>query len=126
MAESDRITRQTRQNILDWLRAENVNWTGRLDEEPFLDRITNLDALPSTDPRFQTARGDLIQHRVANHDWPDDWVYSYSPLSLSEASDDLFGKFLAEMLHPVVRPDSDEAARLAAELNDLLAPVVSP
>lgn len=83
--------------------------------------MIDLEGLPSTDSRFDTARSDLRQHRVANDDWPDDWVYSYAPLSLLDTSDEIFGRFLTEMLHPIVRPDTDDALRLAGELNDLLA-----
>jgi hypothetical protein len=116
------ISRQTRRNIIDWLSVESVAWNGRLSEEAFLDRIVDLDALPSTDPRFHSARSDIRQHRVHNYDWTDDWIYSYEPVSLISTSDGVFGTFLAEMLHPIVRPDSDEARSLAGDLNDLLTP----
>jgi hypothetical protein len=121
VSEDNRITPETRQNILDWLRAERINWAGRLGDEAFLNRVIDLDSLPSTDPRFSNARQDLRQHREFNSDWDDDWIFSYSPLSLLDASDELFGKFLTELVHPVVRPDTDEARNLATELNDLLA-----
>jgi hypothetical protein len=120
-AETSRISRATRQNIVDWIRAEGIDWAGRLDDEAFLDRVTDLDELPSTDPRYSTARQDLRQHREFNLDWDDDWVFAYSPLSLLDGSDGLFTKFITESLHPIVRPDADEARRIAAELNDLLA-----
>ncbi len=114
------ISRRTRKNILDWLAVEKVGWSGRLTEEQFLDRVADLDALGSTDPRFGNARSDIRQHRVNNDDWDNDWVYSYEPLSLLTAPDDAFATFLTEMLHPVVRPVSDNARALARELNDFL------
>lgn len=117
----NRVDRKTRKNVMDWLRVEQVNWAGRLSYEVFLDRVVDLDTLPSTDDRLATARQDILQHTEFNNDWPDqDWVYSYKPLSLISSSDDTFLAFLTEMIHPVVRPDSDEARRLAGELNDLL------
>jgi hypothetical protein len=115
------ISRRIRKDIIDWLRVENVEWAGRLDEDNFLDRFVDLASLPSTDPRFETARQDFYQHRVNDLDWDDDWVYSYAPVSLVEGSDELFIAFLTEMLHPVVRPDATGARRLASEINDLLA-----
>jgi AbiJ N-terminal domain 3/TIR domain len=121
MTDQNRISRETRRNVVDWLRVEGVDWAGRLSDEAFLDRVIDLDSLPSTDPRYDTARQDLRQHREFNPDWQDDWVFSYSPISLLDGSDELFAKFLTESLHPVVRPDSDEARRLAAEFSDLMA-----
>jgi hypothetical protein len=34
-----------------------------------------LDFLPFTGNRCHDAEGDIIQHRVANHDWADDWMF---------------------------------------------------
>src|SRR5438094_94926 len=99
------ISRATRKNVLDWLSVEHVSWRGRLSDEAFLDRVVDLDALPSTDPRFETMRGDLRQHLVNNDDWPSDWVFSYEPLGLLTGPDEVFLRFLCEMLHPVARPD---------------------
>jgi hypothetical protein len=41
-----------------------------------LQRLYDLDALPSTDSRFKTAGRDIAQHRIANEDWDDEWVFS--------------------------------------------------
>jgi hypothetical protein len=114
------IGRKTRKDVLDWINIEGVPWSGRLSEEVFLDRVVDLDTLPSTDSRYDTARQDILQHRYYNNDWDSDWIYSYKPLALLTGSDDVFLAFLTEMLHPVVRPDSVETRRLAKELNDLL------
>ena len=99
-----------------------MNWHGRLDETVFLNRLIDLSTLPSTDGRFDDARGDIWQHRINNSDWDDDWVYDYAPLGLFTIGNDLFLKFLTDLLHPVVRPDSGESRALAQELNDLLRP----
>jgi hypothetical protein len=114
------LSRATRKDVVDWLVVEGVSWSGRLSDEAFLDRVVDLDSLPSTDPRFETARQDLWQHLVNNDDWESDWVFSYGPLALLTGDDEVFLKFLCEMLHPVVRPDTVEARTLARELNDLL------
>jgi hypothetical protein len=113
------ISRGTRKNIIDWLSAEQVNWSGRLDGVAFLERIFDLNSLPSTDYRFHTARGDIIQHTISNDDWDADWVYHDSRLGLLHLPDDELLLFLAEMLHPLVRDQADATA-LSAELNDLL------
>ena len=115
------VRHATRKNIVDWLSVEGINWSGRLNEEAFLDRFVNLDELDSTDPRYPTARADLRQHRVNNYDWDDDWVYTYEPLDLLGGESGTFLRFLREVVHPVVRPEAEEARRLARELNDLLA-----
>jgi hypothetical protein len=60
------LSREVRQNIIDGLRLDNVRWSGRLEEVEFLQRIYDLNALPSTDGRFEDAAGDIWQHRVNN------------------------------------------------------------
>lgn len=114
------IRRSTRKNVLDWVSVERTAWSGRLEEDQFLARIFDLEKLPSTDGRFETAAGDIWQHRVNNNDGPDDWVFSDSRFNLLGCPDETFLLFLTEMLHPVVRPDVEEAKRLAETFNDLL------
>lgn len=115
------ISRETRKNILDWLSIERVAWSGRLDDVQFLSRIFDLEDLPSYDYRFADAAGDISQHRILNpHDWEDDWVFSDKRFDLIGCPDETFLLFVAEMLHPVVRPDPDESRELAEQLNDLL------
>src|SRR5579864_7459196 len=43
------ITEVTRRSIFDHLRNCGFSWWGRLDEIDFLQRVWDLDALPSTD-----------------------------------------------------------------------------
>jgi hypothetical protein len=96
-------------------------WYGRLSEIEFLDRLYDLDDLPSTDSRFGDARSDIVQHRYANDDWEDDWVLSDARFEL-QVSDSKLLEFLAEMLHPAVRPDQHEVAAIASVVNRLLSP----
>ena len=63
-----RITEVTRRDIREAL--SSLNLSGRLDETAFLSRLYDLDRLPSYDSRFQTAREDIVKHRLANDDWP--------------------------------------------------------
>jgi hypothetical protein len=72
---SHEITAVTRRDIFDFLQAKAGPWWGRLDEVDFLEGLYDLDALPSTDPRYVTAAEDIVRHRVANLDWDDDWVF---------------------------------------------------
>ena len=121
-AQSRAITAVTRRDIFDFLRAETDPWWGRLSETGFLGQLYDLDALPSTDPRHATAGEDIARHRVANFDWDDDWVFDDPRFQLADGPDQVLLDFLAHMAHPLVQPDTDQAARLVAALNTLLAP----
>ncbi len=116
-AMPQRISEITRRDL--WEVLAGVNWWGQLDEIAFLKRLYSLDLLPSTDNRRHDAEGDIIQHRVANNDWADDWVFSDDRFGLTHGPDETLLKFLSEMLHPAVRKP-DEAARLALAINPLL------
>ncbi|MBX5135982.1 abortive infection family protein [Rhizobium lentis] len=109
-----------RQNIFDGLRLDSVFWSGRLDEVEFLQRLYDLQKLRSFDNRFKDAAGDIWQHRVNNNDWDNDWVYGDSRFNLLHGPTELFLRFLCEMVHPVVRPDRNEALALVQQFNDQL------
>lgn len=114
------ITEVTRQRIFDALAAEGISWVGRLDDVRFLSRLYDLKALPSEDPWYDTVERDIIQHRFNNDDLPDGWVFEDSRFGLASGPDEVLLAFLAEMLHPVVRPDVGEVARLVAVFNEAL------
>ncbi|MGO9452247.1 MAG: hypothetical protein ACLQDV_14565 [Candidatus Binataceae bacterium] len=111
------ISEVTRRAIFDYLSASHANWTGRLDELDFLARLYDLTALPSTDGRMRNAAGDIHQHRINWRDWEDDWVFYDSRFNLLHVPDTDFLRFLSETVHPVVRPDSDEARALVEVYN---------
>ncbi len=97
-----------------------VYWGGVLDEIEFLSRLYDLDQLPSNDDRFATARQDIRQHCIANPaDWDSDWIYHDDRFGLN-TSDDALLVFLAETLHPVVRPDPVEVKLLHDFYNSVL------
>jgi hypothetical protein len=97
-------------------------WWGRIEEIAFLSRLYNLEELPSTDSRFRTAHRDIIQHRVANYDWEDDWVFDDPRFRLANGADEILLGFLAQMVHPAVQAETERAVKIASDLNRLLAP----
>jgi AbiJ N-terminal domain 3/Abortive infection C-terminus len=115
------ISEVTRRNIFDELRLGKVNWSGRLGESDFLARVFDLEKLPSYDGRFPTMAGDIYMHREHFIDWDEDWIYDDSRLNLLRCSDETLLTFLCEMIHPVVRLDTEEAAQLAVLFNRHLA-----
>jgi hypothetical protein len=119
---SRRITHVTRRDIFDYLRLGGGPWWGRLDEVAFLARLYDLESLPSTDSRYKTASRDIFQHRENNDDWEDDWVFHDPRFRLMSGPDEILLGFLAQMVHPVVQPDTDRAAQIVSELNRLLGP----
>ena len=115
-----RITEVTRRRLIEGLDDRRTVWSGVLGDVEFLGRLYDLDALPSSDPRFCSARGDILQHRVANPlDWADDWIFPEPRFGLAD-SDDALLRFLAEMLHPAVRTDLAEVEDLRTFLNSVL------
>ena len=105
------ISEITRRAIIDELSLSKISWSGRLEEPEFLARLYRLKEFPSSDGRFKDAAGDIWQHRVRNYDWDDDWVFYDPRFSLME-DDEEFLRFLAETVHPVVRPNEDELSEL--------------
>ncbi len=116
------ITELTRRAIFDALRLGKYGWAGRLDDVEFLSRLFDLSSLPSRDSRHNDMAGDIWRHRVINpEDWDEDWVFSDSRLDLLHAADEVFLRFLCEMVHPIVR-DEPEVDDLVATFNRYLAP----
>ncbi|WP_409179018.1 hypothetical protein [Brevibacillus fortis] len=91
---------------MDELHAKN-NIPGKYDLVDFLNRVWNLDSMPSSDSRFMTASGDIWQHMINNSDW--DEVYLYEKyLELMIALDEVFIKFLEQVVHPLVRQQEEQ------------------
>ena len=99
---------------------EGINWSGSLEEPEFLSRLYDLQALPSTDNRFPDAAGDIWQHRTNNWDWEDHWVFYDRRFQLMNGDDELLLRFLAESVHPVVRPDVTESQKIVQLYNQFL------
>lgn len=120
--ESSTLSREVRVNIVDGLRLEDASWRGHLDDVEFLSRLYDLEKLPSHDTRFKDAAGDIWQHCINNDDWDANWVFADQRFGLMDGSAEAFLRFLCETVHPVVRPDRDEATKLVSHYNDQLRP----
>jgi hypothetical protein len=114
------IPRETRKNVVSLLRNQGVSWQGDLLPTDFLSELYDLKTLSSGDPRYGDAFGDIWQHCVMNDDWPPDWVYTDKRVNLIEGADDKFLRFVELLVDPVVRPNHDEASKLAERLNEEL------
>ena len=55
------ITEITRRALIDEINLAKLNWAGRLEEQAFLARLYDLTSMPSRDPRFSDADGDIWQ-----------------------------------------------------------------
>jgi len=121
-SNSRRITEITRRKLFDSIILNRTAWAGRLTEPDFLGRIYDLAQMRSTDTRFKDAASDIWQHRVNNPmDWEDDWIFTDSRFNLLNGDDKFILRFLAEMLHPVVRSDENEVSQLLKTFNSALA-----
>jgi hypothetical protein len=62
----------------------------------------------------------IWQHTVNNYDWGGEWIFADDRFNILWCKDDLFLQFLAETVHPVVRPDRVEGARIVHLYNEQL------
>ncbi len=114
------ISDVTRRAIIDHLTISGIRWSGRLREDEFLGRLYDLISMPATDHRVWNAASDIIQHRVIWNDWSDDWVLTDPRFNLLHESDERFLLFLCETVHPLVRPNTDDALYLVDYYNHKL------
>jgi len=99
------ISELTRRNIIEWLYSKG-NIEGKLDLTDFLSRIWNLKNMPSTDPRYSDALGDIWHHMINNSDWDEKYLYE-DYLELITATDEILIRFLELVVHPLVRHQSE-------------------
>lgn len=118
---TNRINKVTRQNIFDFIQAEGVLWSGKMNDIDFLSRIFDLEQLESFDNRFENSAGDIWQHRINNpFDWEDNWVFSDTRFNLLYCDDAILLDFLCAMIHPLVRSDFSEVNKLLQIFNENL------
>ncbi len=120
-SSTNSITEVTRRSLFDAICLANVNWSGRLDDLEFLNRLYDLESLPSNDHRFSTAHDDIYQHRVRNTDGHLHWVLDDRRFNLLRCPDQELLRFLCETIHPVVCPEADTAEEYRALYNRELA-----
>ena len=96
-------------------------YCGRFSEIEFLERLYRLEDLPSTDKRYNNARGDIHCHTVSFHDWPSCWFLDDNRFELKDGFDDEpLLRFLCEMLHPVVCEEGKPWKEYLERFNELL------
>lgn len=108
----NRITNVTRQHIADEVLIAKLWYHGNQTEPDFLARLFDLKRLPSRDSRYDNAYDDIYQHMVTNTDWDYNWIYTDPRINLLHCDDDTYLKFLSTTLHPIVRTNQEEVAKL--------------
>ena len=117
------LSKDIRKKIFDAMQLESIRWQGELDDVEFLDRLYNLETLPSFDNRYSNAKQDIIQHTRNNNDWDMYWIISDTRFDLLNCPDEEFSKFLCEMLHPVIRQTPSEQEQLVTYINEQIEKV---
>ena len=143
--ELNKITQITRRDITDIIRSGFIGKTtvvktdyyekeyfededqeckmcyhGRLSETDFLSRIYNLKTMPSNDPRYKNAEGDIWQHTINNDDWDAYWIFEDSRFKLVDGEDEFLLNFICEMFNPIVRKESEPWRKFLEMFNELL------
>ncbi|MDT2822951.1 hypothetical protein P7H74_14440 [Enterococcus devriesei] len=128
----NRISEITKRDILDlfrdgivrtsWLEHEELSYQyfGRFEEIKFLERLYDLEQLPSLDSRYANAKRDIWQHTVNNDDYPFCWVFEDERFGLVDGSDEKYLRFICEIFHPAVRNEKESWKEFFDEVNKLL------
>lgn len=115
------IPRDRRIDVLDGIRARDLHWAGSDNAVEFLERLTELNDLPSYDQRHGQMSGEIWQHTVNNDDWEPDWVFTDDRIGLLTKPDNFLLRFLKLVLGPRRRFDVTEQVNLASDFNSALA-----
>lgn len=99
----------------------NINIFGKLEELSFLEHVYDLESLPSTDSRFDSAAGDIWQHTINNDDWPEFWFFDYEVFAIRTGNDKDFLDFIIGIFHPAVRSESSDWIKYLKKFNELLS-----
>lgn len=93
---------------------------GRLDEISFFTRLYDLESLPSQDPRYKDALGDISCH-LRWGDYEDFWFFQDKRFNLMHGDgDEPLLNFICEMLHPAVREEKSPWKLYLQKFNELL------
>ena len=140
----DKISDVTRQDIIDVIRngfvvsfdepqydsisgnyivsyRAKISYHGRLNELGFLQKLYDLDNMPSNDSRYSNAHGDISCH-LRFGDYEDEyWIFQDERFSLRQGDgDEALLHFLCMMLHPAVRIENSQWRDYLQKFNELL------
>ena len=111
-----KITSITRHNIFDLFRnglecpytEEKLQYVyyGRLSEVDFLRRLYPIGEMHSRDKRFTTLEDEIIQHRINNDDYEENWIFYDDRFELLNGDDSKFLAFLTLIFNPEVRVEN--------------------
>lgn len=104
---------------MDGIYKAEFYYYGTESETSFLDRIVDLNHLPSNDPRFDNMIEDIWQHTENNDDWDLDWIFTDDRLNLKH-NDQLFKEFLEQVFHPIVRDNNADWRGYLDKINTIL------
>ena len=140
----DKISDVTRQDIIDVIRngfvvsfdepqydsisgnyivsyRAKISYHGRLDELGFLERLYDLDNMPSNDSRYSNAHGDISCHLRFGDCEDEYWTFQDERFSLCQGDgDEALSHFLCMMLHPSVRIENSQWRDYLQKFNELL------
>ena len=106
------ITNLNRRNLLnELLRSTLLPWEEEAIE--LLGRVWDLDVMPSTDPRHDTAREDIVRHIIANDDWDPEYLYLEYVNLRAGPEEDLF-RFLEALVAPDLCDEEEQRDRVTA------------
>lgn len=112
------MTTEKKLEIFNAIIALGDIWGGT-DKVEMLNRIWNLRLLSSEDPRYDDAYGDAVKHLRDNDDWEDEYVF-LTRFGLQKADDEVFFKFLNEVVSTKVRKTKDEILLYANAITRLM------
>ena len=111
---SNNITSITRQLIADEIETSKISICGKLNDAEFLNRIFDLEQLPSQDKRYKTAFGDISCHSRFGDYETITWMFNDSRFNLLHCNDELFIRFICETLNPAVMHKQEDLDKLKA------------
>lgn len=93
---------------------------GELTELDFLKKIYQLDKMPSTDPRYPNAEGEIWQHTINNDDYEFGWFFTDDRFELYNGRDEILLKFLCTVFHPAYRDENGNWKKYLEKIQELL------
>ena len=122
-AKQRTISEITRRDIFDMLTLDGIDWAGRLEESDFLALIRGTSptcarrmVASRTQPATSGSTASIIR-RIGSRTTG---IFTDSRFDPMYGDDDTLLRFLAEMVHPAVRPEEDETRSLVESINKKL------